>query len=99
MEGGEEYRLTPRSISSKNPAAHVKGGVIIEGIVYLLEELGEINAISFHRTGVTGYLAVTASDAMAIIPCLQFAPQLNGLIGLLGPSLMVIDTVKELKFQ
>ena len=52
-------------------------------------------SVHMKKHHMVGYLMVSASDAMAIKPGLQFAPQANGIIGLNSCPVLTIDKVME----
>ena len=58
--------------------------------------LESANVVSLKKHAMVGYFAVMASDTMAIKPGLQFTSQVNGLIGLMDPPMLLPETVKEL---
>ena len=74
--------LSPRTLSKMNSMSHITNGVRIDDVCQMFFSLKGMNAISLKRQGVVAYLIATASDAMAIKPCLQFSPQVNGIIRL-----------------
>ena len=44
---------------------------------------------------MTGYLVVTATDAMAIKPGLQMSSPVNGFVGLSEPAILSLEAVKR----
>lgn len=58
--------------------------------------LEDADVFSLRKYGMVGYLVVTASDAMGIKPGLQVSSQVNGVIGLMEPSVLLPETVKPL---
>ena len=58
--------------------------------------LDDHKSVCFKKDGVVAYLVVTASDAMAIKPGLQFSQQVNGVIGLKEPTILSSEIVKQL---
>lgn len=88
--------LSPRTISAMNSTLHLTSGVRIDDVCQMFFSLQGTSAISLKRQGVVGYLIATASDAMAIKPGLQFSPQVNGIIGLSDPPVMLPEKVREL---
>lgn len=88
--------LSPRTISAMNSTLHLTSGVRIDDVYQLFFSLKGTSAISLKREGVVGYLIATASDAMAIKPGLQFSPQVNGIIRLNDPPVMLPEKVREL---
>lgn len=77
--------LTPRTMTALQSPSHVTNGVQIDDVLRLFPFLEDADVVSLNKHGMVGYLVVTASDAMAIKPGLQFSSQVNGLIGLMDP--------------
>ena len=88
--------LTPRSITALQSPSHVTSGVQIDDVLNLFSSLEGADVVSLKKRGMVGYLVVTASDAMAIKPGLQFSSQVNGVIGLVEPPVLLPETVEEL---
>ena len=85
-----------RTITALNDTPNVSSGIQIDNLLHLYASLEGAKAVSLERQGVVGYLVITASDAMAIKPELQFSPHSNGIIGLTSPSVMTVEMIKEL---
>ena len=88
---------SPRSLTAMNGPPHFKSGVKSQDVLNLFMLLRGTKSVHMKKRHMVGYLMVTASDAMAIKPGLQFAPQANGIIGLNGCPILTIDKVMELK--
>ena len=88
--------LSPRTISAMNSNPHLTNGVRIDDVCQIFFSLRGSNAVCLKRQGVISFFIATASDAMAIKPGLQFSPQVNGIIGLTDPPVMLTEKVKEL---
>ena len=88
--------LTPRSITALQSPSHVTSGVQIDDVLNLFSSLEGADVVSLKKRGMVDYLVVTASDEMAIKPGLQFSSQVNGVIGLVEPPVLLPETVKEL---
>jgi len=88
--------LTPRTITALQAPSHVTNGVQINDVLQLFMSLEGADVVSLRKHGMVGYLVVTASDVMAIKPGLQFSSQVNGVIGLMEPPVLLPETVKEL---
>ena len=81
--------LTPRTITALQSPSHVTNGVQIDDVLQLFASLEGADVVSLKKHGMVGYLVVTARDAMAIKPGLQFYSQVNGLIGLIDPQVLL----------
>ena len=88
--------LSPRTISAMNSNPHLTNGVRTDDVCQIFFSLRGSNAVCLKRQGVISFFIATASDAMAIKPGLQFSPQVNGIIGLTDPPVMLPEKVKEL---
>lgn len=88
--------LSPRTLSKMNSMSHITNGVRIDDACQMFFSWKGMNTTSLKRQGAVGYLIATASDTMGIKPCLQFSRQVNGIIGLLDPPVMMSEEVKEL---
>ena len=85
-----------RTITALNGAPNVSSGIQIDDLVHLYASLEGAKAVSLERQVLVGYLVITAGDAMAIEPGVQFSPHSNGIIGLTDPSVMTVEMIKEL---
>ena len=88
--------LSPQTISAMNSNPHLTNSVCIDDVRQIFFSLRVGNAVCLKRQGVISFVIATASDVMAIKPGLQFSPQVNGIIGLTDPPVMLPDKVKEL---
>ena len=89
--------VSPRSLTTMNGPPHVTSGVKSQDVLNLFMLLRGTKSVHMKKHHMVGYLMVSASDAMAIKPGLQFAPQANGIIGLNSCPVLTIDKVMELK--
>lgn len=87
--------LTLRTMTALQSPSHVTNGVQIDDVLRLFASLEDADVVSLKKHGMVGYLVVTSSDAMAIKPGLQFSSQLNGLIGLMDPPVLLPETVRN----
>ncbi|XP_028514449.1 uncharacterized protein LOC114574924 [Exaiptasia diaphana] len=88
--------LSTRSITSMNPNHHLTNTFRTSDLLQLFSMLKHSQAISLKKEGMTGYLVVTATDAMAIKPGLQMSSQVNGLVGLSEPAILSLDEMKQI---
>ena len=89
--------VSPRSLTTMNGPPHVTSGVKSQDVLNLFMLLRGTKSVHMKKHHMVGYLMVSASDALAIKPGLQFAPQANGIIGLNSCPVLTIDKVMELK--